>query len=158
MWVKVWEMVGNGGKSVEMRGKCVKLGELWVYLGKFGDKCPKSPSLARLERVGKCGNDGKWREWEGKWGNWVKCGKLFESFGSFFGRNVAEGALRTMEARDEVAGEVDELKARNAALAAEVEVLRARVRALEARNEAQVRRANDAWRQMRAILAYALRG
>jgi hypothetical protein len=40
---------------------------------------------------------------------------------------------------------------------AEVKVLRGRVRGLEARNEAQVRRANDAWRQIRAILGYALR-
>jgi polyhydroxyalkanoate synthesis regulator phasin len=39
----------------------------------------------------------------------------------------------------------------------EVEVLRAKVRALQARNEAQVRRANDAWGQIRAIVRYALR-
>jgi hypothetical protein len=68
-----------------------------------------------------------------------------------------EGALRTMEARG-APGEVDELTARNEKLAAEVEVLRARVRALEARVQAQARRANDVWRQIRAILGHALRG
>jgi hypothetical protein len=70
------------------------------------------------------------------------------------------------EARDDVEGAVGadgaagagcELQARNAALAAEVGELKAKIRALEARNEAQVRRANDAWRQIRAILGYALR-
>ncbi len=61
------------------------------------------------------------------------------------------------EVNRDVEAELGEMKARNAALAEEVEVLRAKVRALEARNEMQVGRANDAWRQIRAILRYALR-
>jgi hypothetical protein len=61
---------------------------------------------------------------------------------------------RDAEAED---GALEALRARNEALAAEVGQLKAKIRALEARLEAQVRRANDAWRQIRAILAYALR-
>ena len=62
-----------------------------------------------------------------------------------------------MEVKRDVEAEIGVLKARNEELEAEVKVLRGRVRALEARNEAQVRHANDAWRQIRAILGYALR-
>ena len=62
-----------------------------------------------------------------------------------------------MEVKRDVEAEIGVLKARNEELETEVKVLRGRVRALEARNEAQVRRANDAWRQIRAILGYALR-
>ena len=61
------------------------------------------------------------------------------------------------EVKRDVEAEIGMLKARNEEMEAEVKVLRGRVRALEARNEAQVRRANDGWRQIRAILGYALR-
>jgi hypothetical protein len=61
-----------------------------------------------------------------------------------------------MEVKRDVETEVGLLKARNEELETEVEVLRGRVRALEARLEAQVRRAKDTWRQIRAILGYAL--
>ena len=72
-------------------------------------------------------------------------------------RNVAENWESMTEVKRDVETEIGMLKARNEELEAEVKVLRGRVRALEARNEAQVRRANDAWRQIRAILGYALR-
>jgi FtsZ-binding cell division protein ZapB len=72
-------------------------------------------------------------------------------------RNVAENWESMMEVKRDVEAEIGGLKARNEELETEVKVLRGRVRALEARNEAQVRRANDAWRQIRAILGYALR-
>ncbi len=62
-----------------------------------------------------------------------------------------------MEVKRDVEAEIGVLKARNEELETEVKVLRGRVRALEARNEDQVRRVNDAWRQIRAILGYALR-
>ncbi len=58
-------------------------------------------------------------------------------------RNVAENWESMMEVKRDVEAEIGGLKARN--------------EELEARNEAQVRRANDAWRQIRAILGYALR-
>ena len=61
------------------------------------------------------------------------------------------------EVKRDVEAELGEMKARNEELHAEVEVLRAKVISLQARNEAHVRRANDAWRQIRAILWYALR-
>jgi FtsZ-binding cell division protein ZapB len=60
-------------------------------------------------------------------------------------RNVAEKWESMMEVKCDVEAEIGMLKARNEELEAEVKVLRGRVRALEARNEAQVRRANDAW-------------
>jgi FtsZ-binding cell division protein ZapB len=72
-------------------------------------------------------------------------------------RNVAENWESMMEVKRDVEAEIGGLKARNEELETEVKVLRGRVRALEARNEALVRRANDAWRQIRAILGYALR-
>ncbi len=34
-------------------------------MGKYGDKCAKSPRLARLTRVGNGGNDGKRRKMAG---------------------------------------------------------------------------------------------
>ena len=74
--------------------------------------------------------------------------------------NVANHPRDNMEREEvkrDVEAELGEMKARNDQLQAEVELLRAKVRALQARNEAQVQRANDAWRQIRAILGYALR-
>jgi hypothetical protein len=62
-----------------------------------------------------------------------------------------------MEVKRDVEAEVGVLKARNEELEAEVGELKARVRVLEARLEAQVRRVKDEWRQIRAILGYALR-
>ncbi len=70
---------------------------------------------------------------------------------------MAENWEEMMEVKRDVETEIGVLMARNEELEAEVKVLRGRVRALGARNEAQVRRANDAWRQIRVILGYALR-
>ena len=70
---------------------------------------------------------------------------------------MAEKWESMMEVKRDVEAEIGMLKAMNEELETEVKVLRGRMRALEARNEAQVRRANDGWRQIRAILGYVLR-
>jgi hypothetical protein len=69
-----------------------------------------------------------------------------------------EAEVGVLKARTrELEAEVAVLKASEARLEAEVGVLKASEARLEARLEAQVRRAKDAWRQIRQILGYALK-
>jgi hypothetical protein len=63
-----------------------------------------------------------------------------------------------MEVTRDVEGELCEMKRRNEELAEWVRELETEVGVLYARLEAQVRRAQDAWRQIRAILGHVLRG